>query len=100
MPVQRHCWTRVHILAWAVFMLAAVWVIAPAPSGLSKDLELTGTVDCGVRSGHTCAIGDVVSIWTTDVDGTRRLVPVDITWIRSQLPGLDQDDQITFEVRD
>src|SRR5437867_2799804 len=86
--------------AFAILLIAAGFVMLPPASGLGKDIELTGTVDCGVRSGSRCAIGDVLRIWTTDVDGTRRLVTIDVSWVADQLPGIDQDDLMSFEVRD
>jgi hypothetical protein len=100
MSGRRYRWSTAQVLAWAVLVAAALWILAPVPSSLSKDLELTGTIDCGVGSGKPCDVGDTVFIWTDDVDGTRRLVAVDVSWIRSQVSGVDQDDLISFEVRD
>src|SRR5207237_1068133 len=87
-------------VGWVLLTLIVVCLFLPVPSGLGKDIELTGTIDCGGASGATCSIGSTVSIWTTDVDGTRKLVTVDVQWIVSQLPVLHQDDLITFEVED
>jgi hypothetical protein len=83
-------------------MVALLLVIplAPGSDGFTRDLELTGTLDCGVASGARCVIGDTVAIWTTDVDGRRRLVSIDVSWVRTHLSGLDQDDLVSFEVRD
>ncbi len=87
-------------LSSATFLLLLTIQFLPLSTGLTKDLELTGTLDCGAKSGAHCAIGDTVVIWTTDIDGTRRQATIDVSWIRGALPDLDQDDLVSFEVRD
>lgn len=64
-----------------------------------KEFLLTGTVDCGRRSGQHCDVGTTVAVWTTDVSGVRQRVLVDLSWVTSQLGRYDQDDLICLEVR-
>lgn len=75
-----------------------------APGGLAsaKVFAIDGTVDCGVRSGRRCTIGDTLAVWTDDVSGALQRVVVDVSWIRRQLEQrrLDQDDRICLEVED
>ena len=80
--------------------LATLSQLTASPA-LAKDFNVAGTVDCGVRSGQDCPIGDTISLWTEDISGKRELVTIDITWIRRQLRGveLEQDDAIDLEVR-
>src|SRR5436190_18566175 len=92
--------TIARVWPYAILLVLAAFVWWPTTSSLGKDLELTGTVDCGLASGARCSIGDTLRLWTTDVDGTRRLVEIDVSWIRDQLGGIDQDDLMSFEVRD
>src|SRR5436190_5072341 len=92
--------TIARVWPYAILLVLAAFVWWPTTSSLGKDLELTGTVDCGLASGARCSIGDTLRLWTTDVDGTRRLVEIDVSWIRDQLGGIDQDDLLSFEVRD
>ena len=75
--------------------------LLPASPALAKDFNVAGTVDCGVRSGRACPLGDTITLWTDDISGTRELVTVDVTWIGRQLRGasLEQDDAIDLEVR-
>lgn len=64
----------------------------------AKDVDVVGTVDCGLPSGRRCSLGDALVLWTTDVTGTYEAVRIDIGWIRGKLPALDQDDEITLSV--
>lgn len=48
-------------------------------AGLAKNIDLTGTVDCGLKSGALCSPGDALKIWTRDIDGARRRVTIDVT---------------------
>jgi hypothetical protein len=77
-------------------------VAAFAASGdvyADKEFLLQGTVDCGLKSGARCTLGDIVTVWTSDVTGTRQRMKVDVSWIRKQLDKYDQDDLICLEVR-
>src|SRR5687768_2952537 len=80
-------------LLWASF--------ANPRAGLSKAFEIDGTVHCGTGSGRDCpAIGDTLFLYTDDVTGELARVAVDISWVRNQLSGLDQDDRIVLLVED
>ena len=82
--------------------LAALLLIPPTV-GWTKDFSLTGTVDCGVRSGRDCPpIDDSLAVYTDDVSGRIERIVIDVSWIKRQLRDLDieQDDQICLEVRE
>ena len=66
-----------------------------------REFSLSGTVDCGRRSGLRCAIDApyLLAVWTEDLSGRRERVIVDVSWIVRQLDGIDQDDLICLTVR-
>ncbi len=64
-----------------------------------KEFEIDGTVDCGQRNGRRCRIGDTVTVLTDALGGGIKPVTVDITWIKKQLPVLDQDDPLCLTVQ-
>jgi hypothetical protein len=95
-------WTKQRHAGVAAAALLAVGGIflAPSATASAKDYDIAGTVDCGVKSGHDCSIGNTVNIWTDDLGGGKQLATVDVSWIKKQLPDLDQDDPIDLEVQD
>jgi len=64
-----------------------------------KEFLIVGTVDCGLPSGRRCTIDDVLRLWTSDVTGERARFTVDVSWVKNQLAGYDQDDAVCVEVR-
>src|SRR4051812_29278664 len=72
--------------------------VAFTPVAFAKEIDVTGTVDCGRPSGKRCDIGDTLVLLTSDVTGELAPATIDITWIKDKLPGLDQDDEITLSV--
>ena len=94
--------THVRVIATilCVFSLLSTSVARPSV-GFAKEFEIDGTVDCGTRSGRDCPpLGDTLYVYTDDVTGELARIAVDISWIRNQLPGLDQDDRIVLLVED
>ena len=100
MPLTRSTRSIVHrfrlvMLVVTLLSLAAVDVARPTP-GLAKEFDVVGTVDCGIPSGRHCELADTLVLLTDSVSGVNELVPIDISWIKRQLPALDQDDEITL----
>ncbi|MFN0070772.1 MAG: hypothetical protein ACKVVP_04695 [Chloroflexota bacterium] len=89
------------VLAGLMVGLAALLLELPA-AGWAKDFELTGTVDCGRRSGQRCTIGDTLAIITEDLSGVKERVVVDVSWIQPIIRQreIDQDDTLCLEVGD
>ena len=76
-----------------------------SPVAASSDFDVTGSLDCGVRSGHRCDFGDwdegpVIALFTEDVSGTSERFVVDASWLREHLTAFRQDDFVWFVVRD
>jgi hypothetical protein len=69
---------------------------------LAKSFALTGTIDCGLKNGEQCDIGDTVNVWTTDISGNLDKVAVDVSWIKQQLDEdeWDHEDRICLEIDD
>jgi hypothetical protein len=71
----------------------------------AKEFDITGSVECGTRSGHRCQFPDFsttgpkIGILTTDVSGNLDRIVVNGSWMRNELGGLDQDDYIWVTVR-
>ena len=101
MRIWKHRPQRWRATATAGAILAtAALSLTFAPIALAKEYNIAGTVDCGLRSGQRCSIDSTVALWTEDISGSPQRVIVDVSWIRKQLPGLDQDEPIDLEVMD
>jgi hypothetical protein len=87
------------VLSAATFLQGAV-----EPSS-AKEFDITGTVECGTRSGRRCEFSDFsttgpkIGILTTDVSGNLDRIVVNGSWMRRELGGLEQDDYIWVTVR-
>jgi hypothetical protein len=94
--------TRVALLAASVPIVMSVG----APSvAASNDFDVTGTLDCGVRSGQTFVLedweeGPMLALFTEDISGTSERLVVDASWLRDHLTAFRQDDFVWFVVRD
>ena len=71
----------------------------------AKDFDITGTIDCGKVSGNKCAFSDWetgprLTVITSDLGSSRQPVVVDASWVRNNLPSLEQDDFVWFTLRD
>jgi len=66
--------------------------LGPARVSYAKEIDLTGTVDCGQRSGRHCSLGDTLVPRTSDITGELAPAAIMISWIKDQLPSLDQDE--------
>jgi hypothetical protein len=71
----------------------------------AKEFDITGTLDCGARSGRRCnfsdwATGPTMGVFTRDISGNLDRVVVDASWVRNKLTDFDQDDFVWFTVRD
>ena len=88
-------------------MAAASLVVLQGSSEVTRarDFDITGTIDCGQRSGRDCtfadwATGPKLTVLTSDFSGERQPVVVDAAWVRDDLPRLEQDDFVWFSLRD
>jgi hypothetical protein len=90
-------WTRSLALA---LLFTVCFALAGVGQGQAKEYEIDGTADCGLRSDERCSIEDVLALWTDDIDGTRRRVEIDVSWIRPSLGSIDQDEHICIIVED
>ena len=86
------------IVTICVLVLVATLVVSERAYA-QKEFTIVGTVDCGLPSGRRCTIDDVLRLWTSDVTGERARFTVDVSWVKNQLVGYDQDDAICVEVR-
>lgn len=96
-------WTRARQIRSASLAIVFACCIALVGVGQSqaREYELDGTADCGLRSERRCSIDSTLAVWTDDVDGTRRRVEVDVSWIRpSSLDRIDQDDRVCLLIED
>lgn len=89
---------------WAVRLglvaaVAAAGSLAPVAAS-AKTLDIVGIVDCGLSSGHRCEIGDVLMLRTKDITGKLETVEIDVSWIKADLEGTDQDDFLRFELEE
>ncbi len=76
-----------------------------ATPAMAKEFDVTGTLDCGVRSGDKCQFvdwetGPKLAVFTEDISGTRERWEIDASWIRDDLMKFGQDDFVWFTVRD
>jgi hypothetical protein len=88
----------VGLLSGGVARPAVLAQAEPAGMALAKEVDVVGTVDCGRRSGRACEIQDRLAVWTDSLSGERSRVTLDVSWVRSSLPALDQDDEIVAVV--
>ena len=87
--------------AMIVSAVAASILLVPATGASAKTLDLTGTIDCGVRSGKRCEFGSKLILHTKDISGVEQAVELDVSWIKKEdLEGLEQDDYLRFEVEE
>jgi hypothetical protein len=85
-------------------VLVAVLVVLAADLGwvrvtFAKEIDVTGTVDCGQRSGKRCSLDDTLVLLTDQITGELARATIDISWITKSLPALDQDDEIALTVQ-
>lgn len=83
-------------------VLLAITQVSARPA-IAKEFDITGTLDCGVRSGSRCTFSDwtagpVIAVLTEDISGTRERVLIDASWIKNDLDDFDQDDFVWFTV--
>jgi hypothetical protein len=90
------------LLTLAALVSAVIVGLAQPTLALAKTFAITGTIDCGVKSGEQCDIGDSLNVWTTDISGNLDKVAVDVSWIKKQLDEdeWDEEDRICLEVDD
>ncbi len=83
-----------------VMAVAASALLLPVTTASAKTLDLTGIVDCGRSSGKRCDIGDTIGFRTKDLSGVTETIELDVSWIKADLEGTDQDDLFQFEVEE
>lgn len=99
---------RTALLAAAVLVVLATTLTPAAPIATAatvKDFDVTGSLDCGVRSGHKCVFtdwetGPTIAMITEDISGEPMRFVVDASWLRRHLTAFRQDDFVWFVVRD
>jgi hypothetical protein len=93
----------------AAIALPTLAVVSPATPVASapavKDFDVTGSLDCGVRSGQKCVFtdwetGPKLAMFTKDISGEKMRFEVDASWLRDHLTAFRQDDFVWFVVRD
>jgi hypothetical protein len=99
--------SRIRTWAWSTLAgmsigLAAVLLQAPLVS-LAAEFGISGTVDCGRRSGQSCSFEGsepMMVIHTKDISGVMERIVVDVSWIMPHLRerSIDQDDTICLDV--
>lgn len=109
MRAQLRKLVRTALLTVAVLGTVITSAIAPATSVATaatvKDFDVTGTLDCGVRSGQKCVFSDwetgpSLAMYTEDISGESMRFVVDASWLRDHLTAFRQDDLVWFTVRD
>lgn len=96
---QARSWPLGRILALAVVLgLVAGQSLLGPPVARAKEIDVVGTVECGQRSGRRCDIGDTLVVLSDSLSGRRERVQIDVSWVRADLPALDQDDEVTVVV--
>ena len=85
-------------LARLLALLAVLLVagIAVVPARTAAETVVAGWLDCGRASGATCTVGPTLTLRSTDLGGTT--VTINVSWLLDQLPTLEQDDWLIFEV--
>ena len=86
---------RLVMLVVMLLSLLSVDIVRPT-TGLAKEFDVIGTVDCGIPSGRRCELNDTLVLLTDSVSGLNELVAIDVGGIKRKLPALDQDDEITL----
>ena len=71
----------------------------------ARDFDVTGTLECGVRSGERCSFADwangpTIAVLTEDISGETQRVLLDASWVKDDLSSFDQDDWVWFTVRE
>jgi len=96
------------LLAAAFVVTTATLAVPAAPVATAaavKDFDVTGSLDCGVRSGQKCVFtdwetGPILALFTEDISGESMRFVVDASWLRDNLTAFRQDDFVWFTVRD
>lgn len=93
------------IVTVAVATAPAAPVATAMPAPMVKDFDVTGSLDCGVRSGQKCVFtdwetGPTIAMFTEDISGETMRFVVDASWLRDHLTAFRQDDFVWFVVRD
>src|SRR5215210_4225043 len=86
-------------------LIAAIVVGFHPDVSQAKECDLTGTLDCDVRSGKKCEFidwetGPRLGILTRDISGNLERATVDASWVRDDLSDFGQDDFVWFTVQD
>src|SRR4051794_15805184 len=81
-------WSRRVIHATVVGTVLLGLAQIPVAPAQAKEFDVTGTIDCGVRSGTKCdftdwSTGPVIGVLTEDISGTRERVLIDASWVKN-----------------
>jgi len=73
-----------------------------ARTGLAKEFEMEGTIDCGLAAGQDCPVADSMTLYTVSISGKNEPFVFDMSWIRPQLEqaGHKQDDLLCLIVEE
>src|SRR3712207_2948560 len=72
-------------------LLLLVVGVAMPRAGLTRQIVIDGTVDCGRRSGQVCTVGPTLVLLSDD-SGTRQPITIDVSWILRELGQVRQDE--------
>jgi hypothetical protein len=64
----------------------------------AKTFDIVGTVVCQAGSDGVCPPSRTLMLLTSDLSGSRAVVPIDVSWVLGQVAGLHPDDQFSLEV--
>jgi len=101
----RSAWLWRAARATAIGAAFLVLTQTAAQTAEAKEFDVTGTIDCGARSGKKCdftdwSTGPVIGVLTEDISGTRERASIDASWVKNDLDDFDQDDFVWFTVQD
>ena len=80
-------WVRLSMLVVALLTLLSS-DLTRATMTFAKNIDIIGTVDCGLPSGKRCSINDTLVLLTDNLTGAPTLATIDVSWIKDKLPAL------------
>jgi hypothetical protein len=97
----------IRLLRTALLGAASLVSLLPVspPVARAEQFDVTGTLDCGIRSGRECqfpdwSTGPELAVFTKDISGNLDRVILDASWVRDRLTDFGQDDFVWFTVDD
>ena len=78
---------------------ASVYLQGPGVS-LARSFDIRGLVDCGRPDVQHCRETNAIYLWTEDLGGGTRKIPIDFSWIPAEIPRLSQGEYVELEIED